>query len=86
MYLLYICILRASVVSVFMFLLGKKKGKRKVHGEPQSQTAALSRHQEEEETDKTNLSVYIYSFHCFWIHYGYWFIRKPNPALKDPSG
>ena len=31
----------------------KKKGKRKVHGVPQSQTTALSRHQEEEETDKT---------------------------------
>ena len=31
----------------------KKKGKRKVHGEPQSQTAVLSRQQEEEETDKT---------------------------------
>ena len=31
----------------------KKKGKRKVQGVPQSQTAALFRHQEEEETDKT---------------------------------
>ena len=31
----------------------KKKGKRKVQGMPQSQTAALPRHQEEEETDKT---------------------------------
>ena len=30
-----------------------KKGKRKVPGVPQSQTAALLRHQEEEETDKT---------------------------------
>ena len=30
-----------------------KKGKRKVQGVPQSQTAALPRHQEEEETDKT---------------------------------
>ena len=28
------------------------KGKRKVQGVPQSQTAALPRHQEEEETDK----------------------------------
>ena len=28
-----------------------KKGKRKVQGVPQSQTAALPRHQEEEETD-----------------------------------
>ena len=31
----------------------ENKGKRKVHGVPQSQTAALPRHQEEEETDKT---------------------------------
>ena len=31
---------------------GKKKGERKVQGVPQSQTAALPRPQEEEETDK----------------------------------
>ena len=31
-----------------------KKGKRKVQGEPQSQTEALPRPQEEEETDKPN--------------------------------
>ena len=31
----------------------KKKGKRKVQGVPQSQTPALPRHQEEEETDKS---------------------------------
>ena len=31
----------------------QKQGKRKVQGVPQSQTAALPRHQEEEETDKT---------------------------------
>ena len=30
-----------------------KQGKRKVQGVPQSQTAALSRHQEEEKTDKS---------------------------------
>ena len=30
-----------------------QKGKSKVQGVPQSQTAALPRHQEEEETDKT---------------------------------
>ena len=30
----------------------EKKGKRKVQGVPQSQTAALRRPQEEEETDK----------------------------------
>ena len=33
----------------------KKKGKRKVQGVPQSQAAALPRHQDEEETDNTNL-------------------------------
>ena len=32
---------------------GSRKGKRKVQGVPQSQTTALPRHQEEEETDKT---------------------------------
>ena len=31
----------------------KRKGKRKVQGVPQLQTAALPRHQEEEETDKS---------------------------------
>ena len=31
----------------------EKKGKRKVQGVPQSQTAALPRSQEEEETDKS---------------------------------
>ena len=31
----------------------KKKGKRKVQGVPKSQTAALPRPQEEEETDKS---------------------------------
>ena len=31
----------------------KTKGKRKVQGVPQTQTAALPRHHEEEETDKT---------------------------------
>ena len=33
--------------------LGWKKGKRKVQGVPQSQTAAIPRAQEEEETDKS---------------------------------
>ena len=33
--------------------LPPKKGKRKVQGVPQSQTAALPRPQEEEETDKS---------------------------------
>ena len=31
----------------------ENKGKKKVQGVPQSQTAALPRHQEEEETDKS---------------------------------
>ena len=31
--------------------MSKQKGKRKVQGVPQSQTAALPRHQEEEETE-----------------------------------
>ena len=34
----------------------KKKGKRKVQGMPQSQIAALPRHQEEEERDKNQKS------------------------------
>ena len=36
-----------------MIKIAKTKGKRKVQGVPRSQTAALSRHQEEEETDKS---------------------------------
>ena len=35
----------------------KKKGKRKVQGVPQSQTTALPRHLEEEETDKTKQAL-----------------------------
>ena len=35
----------------FIDICIKKKGKTKVQGVPQSQTAALPRHQEEEETD-----------------------------------
>ena len=39
---------------MYCFILQKKKkSKRKVQGVPQSQTASLSRHQEEEGTDKT---------------------------------
>ena len=34
-----------------------KKGNRKVQGVPQSQAAALPRHQEEEETDKTKQAL-----------------------------
>ena len=42
-----------DLVYVFSKNVGKKKGKRKVQGVPQSQTAALPRPQEEEETDKS---------------------------------
>ena len=37
----------------FAIIWFSKKGKRKVQGVPQSQTAALPRPQEEEETDKS---------------------------------
>ena len=37
----------------YFFANYSKKGKRKVQGVPQSQTAALPRPQEEEETDKS---------------------------------
>ena len=42
-----------SVSSYIEIHMVKKKGKRKDQGVPQSQTAALPRHQEEEETDKS---------------------------------
>ena len=49
-----------KVYSTFSFFYARpqyrthlKKGKRKVQGVPQSQTAALPRPQEEEETDKS---------------------------------
>ena len=47
-----------SLISVLLVqdnlkLDNSEKGKRKIQGMPQSQTAALPRHQEEEETDKT---------------------------------
>ena len=53
---------KSLIVRNFMFFLlnitehenfPDRKGKRKVQGVPQSQTAALSRHQEEDETDIT---------------------------------
>ena len=40
-----------TLITLIFSLL--KKGKRKVQGVPQSQTAALPRPQEEEETDKS---------------------------------
>ena len=44
----------------------KKKGMRKDQGVPQSQTEALPRHQEEEETDKSKQAqiVQTYEKHC----------------------
>ena len=38
---------------MMIWTIKKNKGKRKVQGVPQSQAAALPRHQEKEETDKT---------------------------------
>ena len=43
-------LLDCALIWVFVVI---KKGKRKVQGVPQSQTAALPRPQEEEETDKS---------------------------------
>ena len=46
-----------SIEHIFLFwscIRIKKRGKRKVQGVPQSQTAALSRHQEEKEPTKPN--------------------------------
>ena len=49
-----VSILYKSYILCFICIKnGVKKGKRKVQGIPQSHTAALSRHKEEEETDKT---------------------------------
>ena len=42
-----------KISSLFPKRGNRKKGKRKVQGGPQSQTAALPRRQEEEETDKS---------------------------------
>ena len=49
---LLILLLRAQSMSQKSYKTDKK-GKRKVQGVPQSQTAALPRPQEEEETDKS---------------------------------
>ena len=42
-----------STIQVCITVICFKKGKRKVQGVPQSEAAALPRHQKEEETDKT---------------------------------
>ena len=44
------CIYNKLKVTIHLYV---KKGKRKVQGVPQSQTTALPRPQEEEETDKS---------------------------------
>ena len=45
---------RTEILSAHLSIYTAKKGKDgKVQGVPQPQTAALPRHQEEEETDKT---------------------------------
>ena len=52
-----LCILYANLFNSYVLTVLYanlfKKVKRKVQGVPQSQAAALPRHQEEEETDKT---------------------------------
>ena len=45
---------------------GRKKGKRKVQGVPQSQTAALPRPQEEEETDKSKQAQIEQTYEKHW--------------------
>ena len=42
-----------SATNLLWLYYMSEKGKRKVQGVPQSQTTALPRHQEEEETDKS---------------------------------
>ena len=54
-----------------------KKGMRKVQGVPQSQTAALPKPQEEEETDKSSESILLPSDKSkkYWMtdeHYRHW--------------
>ena len=44
---------RHVIIRAVWLLSTWKNHNRKVHGVPQSQTAALPRHQEEEETDKS---------------------------------
>ena len=47
----YFCFISFGITEPILVTF--KKGKRKVQEVPQSQAAALPRHQEEEETDKT---------------------------------
>ena len=43
-----------------------KKGERKIQWVPQSQTAALPRHQEEEETDKNKQAQIEQTYEKHW--------------------
>ena len=47
------CDMKHAINRLQVIIYKKKKGKRKVQGVPQSQTAALPRPQEEEKTDKS---------------------------------
>ena len=49
------------------FVYTLKKGKRKVQGVPQSQTAALPRPQEEEETDKSKQAQTEQTYEKHWL-------------------
>ena len=46
------CTIKLNNICTKNLLIAEKKGKREVQGMPQSQTAALPRQQEAEETDK----------------------------------
>ena len=48
-----LCVVQTAGQIIALLSANWKKGKRKVQGVPQSQTAALPRHQEEEQTDKS---------------------------------
>ena len=52
----FIVIVDPLVFPLTFYFIREKKGKIKVQGVPQSQTAVLPRPQEEEETDKTKLA------------------------------
>ena len=58
------CIAKNSSVCSILQLLILKKCKRKVQRMPQSQTAALPRHQEEKEIDKSKKRVREKSMEC----------------------
>ena len=71
---------------MFHCLYDAKKGKRKVQGVPQSQTAALPRHQEEEETDKSKQAQIEQTYEKFqkyrWICLAYWNWNQSSQMLR----